>query len=123
MGSLSGSVVGMNPYAVGKRVAPRLNVAQTVRPAARLAQVLLELVAAYQVALGPWSGDPVLSLLGLPIVTEGYRLAEVQDELYTHGQNAPGPVVTYKKGRESKHNFLPSQALDVAFLLPNESVS
>ena len=104
-------------------MAPRLNMAQIMRQAARLAEVRPELVAAYQVALRRWSGDPVLRLLGLPIVTEGYRSAEVQDELYTHGRSAPRPVVTYKKVGESKHNFLPSRALDVAFLLADGEVS
>ena len=80
-------------------------------------------MAAYQEALRRWSGDPVLRLLGLPIVTEGYRSAAAQDELYTHGRSAPGPVVTYKRGGESKHNLLPSRALDVAFLLADGSVS
>ena len=111
------------PYAAGGRVAPRLNVAQMVRQAARLAEVRPELVAAYQVALQRWSGDPGLRLLGLPIVTEGYRSPERQDELYTRGRSAPGPVVTYKRGGESKHNALPSRALDVAFLLADGSVS
>ena len=110
------------PYAVGGRIAPRLNVAQLVRQAARLAEVRPELVAAYQEALRRWSGA-VLRLLGLPIVTEGYRSAAAQDELYTRGRSAPGPVVTYKRGGESKHNFLPSRALDVAFLLADRSVS
>ena len=113
----------MAPYAVGGRIAPRLNVAQMVRQAARLAEVRPELAAAYQEALRRWSGDPGLRLLGLPIVTEGYRSPERQDELYTHGRSAPGPVVTYKRGGESKHNLLPSRALDVAFLLADGSVS
>ena len=68
-------------------------------------------------------GDPVLMALGLPFVSEGYRSSAAQDELYTHGRSAPGPVVTYKRGGESKHNALPSQALDVAFLLADGSVS
>lgn len=95
---------------------------QMVRQAARLAEVRSELVDAYKVALRRWSGDPVLRLLGLPFVTEGYRSPAAQDELYTHGRSAPGPVVTYKQGGESKHNFLPSRALDVAFLLADGSV-
>ena len=123
MGPAPGSMEDMAPYAIGGRIAPRLNVVQMVRQAARLAKVRPELVAAYQVALRRWSGDPVLRLLGLPIVTEGYRSPERQDELYTHGRSAPGPVVTYKRGGESKHNILPSRALDVAFLLPDGSVS
>ena len=96
---------------------------QSVRQAARLADVRPELAAAYQVALRRWSGDPVLRLLGLPIVTEGHRSAAAQDELYTRGRSTPGPVVTYKRGGESNHNTLPSRALDVAFLLPDGEVS
>ena len=118
-----GSMKDMAPYAIGGRIAPRLNVAQMVRQAARLAEVRPELVAAYQVALRRWSGDPALRLLGLPIVTEGHRSAAAQEELYTHGRSAPGPVVTYKRGGESKHNLLPSRALDVAFLLADGTVS
>ena len=102
---------------------PRLNVAQRLRQATRLSQMRTELVEAYQVALRRWMGDPVLMALGLPFVTEGYRSPERQDELYTHGRSAPGPVVTYKRGGESKHNLLPSRALDVAFLLADGSVS
>ena len=123
MGPAPDSVEDMAPYAVGKRVAPRLSAAQLVRQTARLAEVRPELVATYQVALRRWSGDPGLRLLGLPIVTEGHRSAEAQDELYTHGRSAPGPVVTYKRGGDSKHNTLPSRALDVAFLLADGSVS
>ena len=102
---------------------PRLNVAQRLRQATRLSQVRTELVEAYQVALRRWMGDPVLMALGLPFVSEGYRSPAAQDELYTHGRSAPGPVVTYKRGGESKHNALPSQALDVAFLLADGEVS
>ena len=102
---------------------PQLNVAQRLRQATRLSQVRTELVEAYQVALRRWMGDPVLMALGLPFVTEGYRSAAAQNELYTHGRSAPGPVVTYKRGGESKHNLLPSRALDVAFLLADGSVS
>ena len=112
----------MAPYAVGGRMAPQLSAAQQLRQAARLAEVRPELVAAYQEALRRWSGDPGLRLLGLPIVTEGYRSVEAQDELYTRGRSAPGPVVTYKRGGESKHNALPSRALDVALLLADGSV-
>jgi peptidoglycan L-alanyl-D-glutamate endopeptidase CwlK len=101
----------------------RLSVTQRVRQAERLAQVRPELVEAYQVALRRWMGDPVLMALGLPFVTEGYRSSARQDELYTHGRSAPGPIVTYKRGGESKHNALPSRALDVAFLLADGEVS
>ena len=46
-----------------------------------------------------------------------------QDELYTQGRTAPGPIVTYKRGGESSHNVLPAVALDVAFVLPGGEVS
>ena len=100
-----------------------LNEAQRARQVARLASVRPELREAYAVALRRWKGDPVLVTLGLPFVSQGHRSAEVQDELYTRGRTAPGPVVTYKRGGESKHNSLPSRALDVAFLLADGSVS
>ena len=105
------------------RIAPVLSPAQARRQAGRLAQAVPCLAAAYSHALGRWVADPILRLLGLPIVTESYRSPERQDELYTHGRTAPGPVVTYKRGGESNHNKLPAPALDVAFLLANGSLS
>ena len=111
------------PAALPPLPPPRLNVAQRLRQATRLSQVQTELVEAYQIALRRCMEDPVLMALGLPFVSEGYRSPAAQDELYTHGRSAPGPVVTYKRGGESKHNVLPSQALDVAFLLADGSVS
>jgi peptidoglycan L-alanyl-D-glutamate endopeptidase CwlK len=100
-----------------------LSKAQAARQVARLASVRPELAEAYAVALRRWLGDPLLVVLGRPFVSEGYRSVEAQDELYTHGRSAPGPVVTYKRGGESKHNELPSKALDVAFLLPDGTAS
>ncbi len=35
----------------------------------------------------------------------------------------PEPIVTYKRGGESKHNRLPCPALDEAFLLPDGEMS
>ena len=96
---------------------------QAARQVTRLASVRPELHEAYALALRRWMGDPVLMALGLPFVSEGYRSVTAQDELYTHGRTAPGPVVTYKRGGESNHNHWPSWALDVAFLLPDGSVS
>jgi peptidoglycan L-alanyl-D-glutamate endopeptidase CwlK len=120
---LSKELTGLAP--VPKVAAPvtRLSVAQRVRQAERLAQVRPALVEAYQVALRRWMGDPVLMAQGLPFVTEGYRSSARQDELYTHGRSAPRPIVTYKRGGESRHNALPSRALDVAFLLADGEVS
>ena len=79
--------------------------------------------AANAQALARLEGDPVLRLAGLPFVTECYRSPERQDELFAQGRSKPGPVVTYKRGDESKHNRLPAPALDVAFLLPDGEVS
>jgi peptidoglycan L-alanyl-D-glutamate endopeptidase CwlK len=100
-----------------------LSKVQAARQVARLASVRPELAEAYAVALRRWLGDPLLVVLGRPFVSEGYRSEQEQDELYTHGRSAPGPVVTYKRGGESKHNELPSKALDVAFLLPDGTTS
>ena len=105
------------------RVAPRLSEMQQQVEAARLGQAVPSLGAAYAHALARWAADPVLRLTGLPFITECYRSPERQDELYEQGRNKPGPVVTYKRGGKSKHNKLPTPALDVAFLLPNGEVS
>ena len=105
------------------RVAPVLGSVQAKVQAARLAQAIPSLRAAYEQALARWVGDPVLRLAGLPIVTECYRSPERQNELYAQGRSKPGPIVTYKRGGESKHNKLPTPALDVAFLLADGEVS
>ena len=46
-----------------------------------------------------------------------------QGELYTYRRSAPGPIVTYKRGGESKHNALPSRVRDVALLLAGGEVN
>ena len=107
----------------GSWVAPQLGGVQQRIQAARLAQAAPSLGAAYVQALGRWMSDPVLRLAGVPFVTECYRSPERQDELYMQGRSKPGPIVTYKRGGESKHNWLPTPALDVAFLLPDGEVS
>ncbi len=117
----SNSAVALTAPGAG-RVAPALGPAGQKTQAARLVQAVPSLAAAYAQALARWVGDPVLRLAGLPIVTECYRSPERQEELYAQGRSKPGPVVTYKRGGESKHNRLPSPALDVAFLLADGSV-
>lgn len=107
----------------GVRAAPQLSAAQLLTQRARLAQAVPHLAAAYVRALGRWQGDPVLRLVGRPIITECFRSVQRQDELYAQGRTVPGPIVTYKRGGESRHNVLPSVALDVAFLLPGGEVS
>ncbi len=101
-----------------------LTVAQLQRQAVRLEQAAPVLAAAYSQALGRWLGDPVLRAVGRPIITECYRSAERQNELYAQGRSKPGPIVTYKRGGESNHNYgPPTPALDVAFQLADGSVS
>ncbi len=118
------SAAGAAPAALkALRTAPVLLSAGQKIQAARLAQAVPSLAAAYSQALAHWLGDPVLRLAGLPIITECYRSPERQDELYKHGRTAPGPIVTYKRGGESNHNKRPTPALDVAFLLPDGEVS
>jgi peptidoglycan L-alanyl-D-glutamate endopeptidase CwlK len=109
--------------AVPARAVLRLSSVQQRVQVARLAQAAPSLGSAYAHALARWMGDPVLRLAGVPIVTECYRSPARQDELYAQGRTKPGPVVTYKRGGESKHNQLPSRALDVAFLLADGEVS
>ena len=111
------------PVAGFGREAPQLSAAQLLTQAARLAQAVPRLGAAYVRALGRWQGDPVLRLAGRPIITECFRSVKRQDELYAQGRTTPGDIVTYKRGGESNHNVLPSVALDVAFVLPNGEVS
>lgn len=107
----------------GQRSAPQLSGVQQRVQAARLAQAVPSLGAAYAQALARWLGDPVLRLAGRPIITECYRSSERQEELYKQGRSKPGPIVTYKRGGESKHNKRPAPALDVAFILPDGEVS
>ncbi|WP_165903617.1 M15 family metallopeptidase [Hymenobacter gummosus] len=81
-------------------------------------------------------------LLGLPIVTCGYRSNAEQNALYAQGRQSlavvnqlrkaaglspigkveAGRVVTYKRSGQSNHNHLPSLALDVAHLQEDGSV-
>lgn len=105
------------------RSAPGLGSVREKIQEALLAQAVPSLRAAYAQALALWEGDPVLRLAGLPFVTECYRSPERQDELYAHGRSKPGPIVTYKREGELKHNRLPAPTLDVAFLQPNGEVS
>lgn len=104
-------------------MAGQLTSAQAARQAARLAPVCMELKKAFAKALLMWLGTPELLRLGRPIIVEGYRSPAEQDELFTQGRTKPGLIVTYKRGGESKHNLVPAQALDVAFLLDNGQVS
>ena len=46
-------------------------------------------------------------------VIEGHRSNARQAELYAQGRTAPGPRVTNAKPGQSRHNSLPSEAVDV----------
>jgi peptidoglycan LD-endopeptidase CwlK len=54
------------------------------------------------------------------IITDGFRSAEAQDQLYEQGRTMDGNVVTNAKGGESYHNF--GLAIDFAIKLPSGSV-
>lgn len=45
----------------------------------------------------------------------GYRSVKEQQQLYAQGRTEPGSIVTYVDGvsKKSKHNYTPSQAVDV----------
>lgn len=47
-------------------------------------------------------------------VVYGHRSNEEQAALYAQGRTTPGPIVTWAKPGESKHNTSPSLAVDVA---------
>ena len=100
-----------------------LGKAQQDRQTVRLSGVRTDLRGAFVRALAMWQVRPELARLGRPIVTEGYRSVAEQNRLYAQGRTVPGPVVTYKRGGQSKHNMLPARALNVAFLLANGQVS
>ncbi|MGI4822632.1 MAG: hypothetical protein ACRYFV_15590 [Janthinobacterium lividum] len=118
------------------RVMVTLSKNQAATQAARLAQVRPELAKAYDTALARWMGDRKLLLLGLPIVTEGYRSSAEQASLYAQGRETPyrihqlrqaaglpdisaaeaALVVTHLAAGHSNHEHLPSWAIDVAHL-------
>ena len=57
-------------------------------------------------------------------ITWGYRSPVKQNELYQQGRTIPGGIVTYVDGYEkkSKHNYNPSQAVDIACYINGEVV-
>lgn len=124
-----------------------LSKAQAATQTARLAQVRPELAKAYVTALARWMGDRKLMLLGLPIVTEGYRSDAVQAAYYAQGRPKlypfselnrlrvvaglaqfpvgaaeAGCIITYQQAGTSNHNHLPCWAVDVALLQVDGSV-
>ena len=57
-----------------------------------------------------------------PFITCTYRSNEEQAELYAQGRTKKGGVVTWAKPGESKHNKLPSDAFDIAFIGTNKKL-
>ena len=56
-----------------------------------------------------------LEQLGMkPLITQGYRTVEEQNQLYAQGRTRPGQKVTNARGGESFHNY--RLAFDLAFL-------
>ena len=47
-------------------------------------------------------------------VLYGHRGEELQNGLYAQGRTAPGQIVTYCQWPDSKHNSIPSLAVDLA---------
>lgn len=83
-------------------------------PTRSLNDAVKELRDAYELAkLGyavTYPGQPQ------PFITCVYRSPEEQLELYAQGRTKPGAIVTQLKSG-SKHNTLPSRAIDIAFML------
>jgi peptidoglycan L-alanyl-D-glutamate endopeptidase CwlK len=51
-----------------------------------------------------------------PFLTCTYRSNEEQTQLYALGRTVKGKIVTNAKAGQSKHNKLPSDAFDIAFI-------
>lgn len=56
-------------------------------------------------------------------ITCAYRSNEEQNILYAQGRTAEGHIVTNAKAGESPHNYVPSQAFDMAFKDEHNNVS
>lgn len=54
------------------------------------------------------------------LITDDFRSAEDQDQLYEQGRTAEGNIVTHARGGESFHNF--GLAIDFAIKTPSENV-
>ncbi len=59
--------------------------------------------------LKTYPSDPI------PFLTCTYRSPAEQNALYAQGRTKPGKIITNARGGQSKHNFNPSHAFDIAF--------
>lgn len=66
--------------------------------------------------------DEVYPNLPKPILTTTHRTNEEQEALYAQGRTAPGKIVTQAKPGQSKHNKVPSEAFDIAFVKADKSI-
>jgi len=55
--------------------------------------------------------------LAEPFLTCTYRSNAEQQQLYDQGRSKPGKIVTKAKPGQSKHNVMPSNAFDIAFII------
>ena len=77
--------------------------------------------AAYLAAVTQW--QQLHPAFPQPFLTCVYRSPQEQDTLYARGRTAPGGRVTNARGGQSKHNSLPSRAIDIAFRTGSGSVN
>ena len=51
-----------------------------------------------------------------PFITCVHRTNDEQTQLFAQGRTAPGKIITNARAGQSKHNKMPSEAIDVAFI-------
>lgn len=51
-----------------------------------------------------------------PFITCVHRTNDEQTQLYAQGRTVPGKIVTNAKAGQSKHNKMPSEAIDIGFI-------
>lgn len=82
---------------------------------------VIELQIAYEFTKSEWTrlypNDPQ------PFLTCVHRFNAEQDQLYAQGRTTKGKIVTNAKAGQSKHNSLPSKAIDIGFITVNKQLS
>ena len=58
-----------------------------------------------------------------PFLTCVHRSNEEQAQLYAQGRTTKGKIVTNAKAGQSKHNKMPSEAFDIAFITLDKKLS
>lgn len=80
-----------------------------------------QLKEAYEFALSEYK--KMYPAYPLPFITCVHRSNEEQTQLYAQGRTAKGKIVTNAKAGQSKHNKLPSEAFDIAFITLDKKLS